>query len=84
MEYLKQVICEDKLAIGAELESDMRRLIAAYECEWKKTLDDPQALRRFRHLINSDRSDQRVVFVNERGQPRPIRPEERTNLQEVV
>lgn len=84
LEYLKQVICEDKLAIGAELESDMRRLIAAYECEWRKTLDDPQALRRFRHLINSDRADQRVVFVNERGQPRPIRAEERTNLQEVV
>ena len=84
LEYLKQVICEDKLGIGAELEADMRRLIAAYECEWKKTLNDPQALCRFRHLINSDRADQRVVFVNERGQPRPIRAEERAHLQEVV
>ncbi len=84
LEYLKQVICEDKLGIGAELEADMRRLIAAYECEWQKTLNDPQALRRFRHLINSDRADQRVVFVNERGQPRPIRTEERTHLQELV
>lgn len=80
--YLKQVICEDKLGIGVELESDMRRLIAAYECEWKKTLNDPQALRRFRHLVNSDRADQRVVFVDERGQPRPIRAEERANMQE--
>jgi nitrite reductase (NADH) large subunit len=84
LEYLKQVICEDNLGIGAELESDMRRLIAAYECEWKKTLNDPQALRRFRHLINSDRPDPRVVFVKERGQPRPMRAEERTSPQEVV
>jgi len=84
LEYLKQVICEDNLGIGADLESDMRQLIAAYECEWKKTLNDPQALRRFRHLINSDRPDPRVVFVNERGQPRPMRAEERTSLQEVV
>jgi nitrite reductase (NADH) large subunit len=84
LEYLKQVVCEDKLGIGTELESDMQRLVASYECEWKKTINDPQSLRRFRHLINSDRPDQRVVFVDERGQPRPIRAAERASLPEVV
>ena len=36
LDYLKQVVCEDRLGIGAELEADMARVIATYECEWKK------------------------------------------------
>jgi len=84
LDYLKQVICEDSLGIGGELESDMRRVIDTYECEWKRTINDPQSLRRFRHLINSDRPDSRVVFVEERGQPRPARAEERARIEEAL
>jgi len=39
-------------------------------------------LRRFRHFINSDHPDSHVVFVDERGQPRPARPAERARLME--
>jgi len=84
LEYLKEVICADRLGIGAELESDMQRVIDSYECEWKKAIDDPQTLRRFRHFINSERADDNIVFVNERGQPRPARSAERERLTEVV
>jgi nitrite reductase (NADH) large subunit len=84
LDYLKQVVCEDRLGIGAELEADMQRVIDSYECEWKKTIGDPKALRRFRHYINSDRPDSHVVFVDERGQPRPARPAERALLEEIV
>jgi len=84
LDYLKQVVCEDKLGIGAELEADMRRVIDTYECEWKKTIGDEKALARFRHFINSDHPDSHVVFVDERGQPRPARPAERTRLMETV
>jgi nitrite reductase (NADH) large subunit len=84
LDYLKQVVCEDRLGIGAELEADMQRVIDTYECEWKKTISDPEALRRFRHFINSDRPDGRVVFVDERGQPRPARPAERAMIEEAV
>ena len=84
LEYLKEVICEDRLGIAAELESDMQRVIDSYECEWKKAINDPQTLRRFRHFINSERADDNIVFVNERGQPRPARPAERERLTEVV
>ena len=84
LEYLKQVVCEDRLGIAAELEADMRRVVDTYECEWKKTISDPQAMRRFRHFINSDQPDSRVVFVDERGQPRPARPAERAMLEEIV
>jgi nitrite reductase (NADH) large subunit len=62
----------------------MQSVIDTYECEWKKTVNDPQALRRFRHFINSDRPDSRVVFVDERGQPRPARPAERAMIEEAV
>jgi nitrite reductase (NADH) large subunit len=84
LDYLKQVICEDKLGIAAELESDMQRLVDTYECEWKKTLHDPQAVRRFRHLINSDAADSNVVFVEERGQIRPARDEERADREALA
>ncbi|MHB8722432.1 MAG: nitrite reductase large subunit NirB [Steroidobacteraceae bacterium] len=84
LEYLKQVVCEDRLGIAAELEADMQRVIDGYECEWKKTIDDPKALRRFRHFINDDHPDSHVVFVEERGQPRPARPEERAMLEKTA
>ena len=84
LEYLKQVICHDSLGIGAELEEDMQRIVDSYACEWKKTLEDPQALRRFRHLVNSDRPDAQVVFVEERGQRRPMRPDERVPSRETA
>ena len=84
LEYLKQVICQDSLGIGAELEEDMQRIVDSYACEWKKTLEDPQALRRFRHLVNSDRPDAQVVFVEERGQRRPMRPDERVPSRETA
>jgi nitrite reductase (NADH) large subunit len=76
LEYLRDAVCRDGLGIAAELEADMARLIAAYECEWKKAVGDPATLRRFRHFVNSDAPDERVVFVEERGQIRPAPPAE--------
>ncbi len=81
LDYLKEVICEDHLGIAADLEADMRRVIGTYACEWKVAIEDPQTLRRFRHFINSDVTDDNVVFVDERGQPRPARKEERKALE---
>jgi nitrite reductase (NADH) large subunit len=71
------VVCEDALGIGAELESDMQKFVDSYECEWKRALDTPEILGRFRHFVNSDEPDRNVVFVAERGQIRPARPEDR-------
>ncbi len=81
LDYLKQVIIEDKLGIAAELEADMARIVNTYECEWKKAVEDPQTLKRFRHFVNSDRTDDNVVFVQERGQIRPATNEERAQRQ---
>jgi len=77
IDYVRKVVCEDSLGIGAELEADMQKLVDTYECEWKKAIDDPEIMKRFRHFVNSDEPDSNVVFVAERGQIRPARPGER-------
>ena len=82
--YLKQVVCEDSLGIAAELEADMARVIATYECEWKRAVEDPATLKRFRHFINSDAGDENVKFVREREQKRPATRAERKALSEEV
>ncbi|MDB5976737.1 MAG: Nitrite reductase large subunit [Nevskia sp.] len=78
LDYLKQVVCEDKLGIAAELEAEMQHLVDTYECEWKKAVNDPATLRRFRTFVNSDAGDNNVVFVEERGQIRPATEDERS------
>ncbi|HYM34808.1 MAG TPA: hypothetical protein VET48_05385, partial [Steroidobacteraceae bacterium] len=78
LDYLKQVICEDSLGIGGELETDMKRVIDAYQCEWKTAVNDPVTLKRFRHFVNSEKGDDNVVFIEERGQIRPANEQERS------
>ncbi len=81
LDYLEQVVCQDSLGIGAELEADMARVIASYECEWQRAVADPVTRRRFRHFVNSDAGDGNVVFVKERSQIRPATATERRRLQ---
>lgn len=80
LEYLQQVIIEDSLGIGTELEKEMASNIDRYQCEWATTINDPERLKRFRHFINSEEPDKNVVFVKERQQIRPAKDEERNDL----
>jgi nitrite reductase (NADH) large subunit len=84
LDYLKQVVCEDSLGVGAELEADMARVIDTYEDEWAAAVNDPGTLKRFRHFINSDATDPNVVFVEERGQVRPANAVERHHHQAAL
>ncbi|WP_420991667.1 nitrite reductase large subunit NirB [Cupriavidus sp. 30B13] len=77
LDYLKAVVLEDSLGIGAELETQMQHVVDTYEDEWKRAVTDPQTRKRFRHFVNSDLRDDNLVFVEERGQIRPATPEER-------
>jgi nitrite reductase (NADH) large subunit len=77
LDYLKQVVVDDKLQIGAELEADMQRVVDAYECEWKNAVTNLETRKRFRHFVNSEAADANVVFMPERGQIRPATPDER-------
>lgn len=69
--YLRSVVIDDRLDMASELEQRMQRVIGSYACEWKKAIEDPESLKRFRHFVNSDKNDSNVVFVEERGQIRP-------------
>ncbi|MCW8884121.1 MAG: nitrite reductase (NAD(P)H), partial [Motiliproteus sp.] len=80
MDYLKDVIINDSLGLGEELEAEMASNIDTYQCEWATTLEDPEKLKRFSHFINSDATDSEVVFVEERGQIRPANETEKSEL----
>lgn len=84
LDYLKQVVVEDSLGIGAELEADMQRVVDSYACEWKNAVEDPAVRRRFRHFVNSEAPDANVVFMPERGQIRPATIEERRRTIPIV
>src|SRR5690606_29465956 len=77
LEYLKQVVIEDKLGIAAELESAMAHVIGRYQCEWKTTIENPEKVRRFRQYVNSGDADANLAYVRERGQRRPATETER-------
>jgi nitrite reductase (NADH) large subunit len=84
LDYLVDVVIDDKLDIAAELEAEMQHVVDTYEDEWKKAVTDPQTRKRFRHFVNSDAGDANVSFVEERGQIRPATPEERkTRLTDI-
>jgi nitrite reductase (NADH) large subunit len=84
IDYVRRAVCEDSLGIGAELEAEMQKFVDGYACEWRKAIETPEILKRFRHFVNSDEPDTGVVFVTEREQVRPARPEERESDLEVA
>ncbi|MFE5790941.1 FAD-dependent oxidoreductase [Streptomyces sp. NPDC056503] len=53
--HLREVLIEDSLSLGAELEAQMERHVAAYRDEWAAVLADPEALARFeRHVPGAE------------------------------
>ena len=83
LEYVKKAVCEDSLGIAAELEVEMQKLVDTYECEWKKAINTPETLKRFRHFVNSQEPDKNIQFVDERGQIRPLPRVDKKKLESV-
>ncbi len=78
LDYLKSVVIDDTLGIGAELEQRMEHVVGTYQCEWKTTIEDPEKMKRFRSFVNEPITpDENIVFVNERGQVRPATASEK-------
>jgi nitrite reductase (NADH) large subunit len=72
IDYLREVIIEDKLGINDQLEADVAKLVEEYRCEWTDTINDETQLKRFAHFVNSDERDDNVMFVTDgREQHRP-------------
>ena len=78
IDYLRSVIIDDALGICDDLEAEMQRFVDSYRCEWKATIEDPAKAARFTHFVNAGGiRDDNLLYVEERGQKRPARPEER-------
>jgi nitrite reductase (NADH) large subunit len=71
IDYLREVVIEDKLGIGDELEQQMQFLVDTYKCEWKEAVNDPNLSRLFRQFVNTDETEPNIELVTERGQMRP-------------
>ncbi|MDC5821697.1 nitrite reductase large subunit NirB [Vibrio europaeus] len=72
IDYLREVIIEDKLGINDQLEADVAKLVEEFRCEWTDTINDETQLKRFAHFVNSDERDDNVMFVTDgREQRRP-------------
>jgi nitrite reductase (NADH) large subunit len=75
LNYLRAVIVDDRLGLGAELDAAVARHVERYEDEWAAVLADPERLRRFVSFVNAPGTpDPSIAFVSERGQPRPAAP----------
>lgn len=72
LEYLYDVVVNDSLGIGEELERDMKELIAGYACEWKEVVENPELRAKFTHFINSNEPDPTLEYVDMRGQLIPV------------
>ncbi|WP_374263339.1 nitrite reductase large subunit NirB [Zoogloea sp.] len=84
LDYLKDVVVNDSLGLGDELEAQMQHVVDTYQCEWKTAVTDPDVRKRFRSFVNSDKADEHIVFVEARGQIRPARPDEREAAPDTV
>ena len=71
IDYLKQVVLEDSLGIGDQLEADMQQLVDTYQCEWKAVVESQDLRDRFRHFASERSTGEALPFVRERGQRRP-------------
>ena len=73
LDYLKQVVLEDSLGIGQELEHHMADLVDTYQCEWKTAVEDPEKRKRFREFVNApEKKDPVQEWTTEREQRRPL------------
>ncbi|WP_121257151.1 nitrite reductase large subunit NirB [Nocardioides ferulae] len=76
LDRVREVVVDDALGLGTELEEAMARHVDTYFDEWKATLDDPDKLARFVSFLNApDVPDPHISFTTERDQVRPAEPD---------
>ncbi|KAI6829740.1 Nitrite reductase [Hortaea werneckii] len=69
--YLREVILEDKLGICADLEKQMEDLVGSFFCEWTEVLKSPEKMKLFSQFANTDEGAESMDRVEDRGQQRP-------------
>lgn len=75
LDRVREVVVDDSLGLGADLEAEMARHVGGYEDEWRATLEDPAKLERFVSFVNAPGTpDPTIAFTTERDQIQPIAP----------
>lgn len=69
--YLREVILEDKLGICADLEKQMEDLVGSFFCEWTEVLNSPDRMKLFSQFANTEETVENVETVEDRDQLRP-------------
>ena len=73
LDHVREVVLEDRLGLGEELDALMRSHVDAYADEWRAALEDPDTLRRFVSFVNApDAPDPSIEFTAERDQIKPL------------
>ncbi len=72
MDYLREVVVNDCLGIGAELEREMEFMVETYSCEWKEVVNNPELRAKFKHFVNAEEEDPTMAFQPVRGQKIPV------------
>jgi nitrite reductase (NADH) large subunit len=72
LDRVREVVVDDALGLGSELEAAMARHVEHYRDEWADTLDDPDKLGRFVSFVNAPGTpDPHISFRAERDQAVP-------------
>jgi nitrite reductase (NADH) large subunit len=71
IDYLRNVVINDSLGIGEQLETEMQLLVDNYKCEWKEAIENPEIRKRFNHFVNApEEKDPSIQFEPLRDQKR--------------
>jgi nitrite reductase (NADH) large subunit len=72
LDRIREVVVDDVLGLGAELEAAMDQHVESYFDEWKATIEDPEKMARFVSFVNAPGvPDPNISFRDERGQIAP-------------
>jgi nitrite reductase (NADH) large subunit len=71
--YLRNVVVNDSLGMGAQWETEMEIFVNSYKCEWKEAIDNPAIRKRFSHFVNAPEvKDPSVQFAEMRDQKKAL------------
>jgi nitrite reductase (NAD(P)H) len=71
IQYLREVVLNDKLGICSELERQMEELVSSFFCEWTETVKNPERRKQFQQFVNVNDAVDWIEPMTERGQQRP-------------
>jgi nitrite reductase (NADH) large subunit len=72
LDRIREVVVDDVLGLGAELEAAMDQHVESYFDEWKATIEDPEKMARFVSFVNAPGTpDPNISFREVRGQIAP-------------